>query len=59
MSFILDSFNCRELSFLDPVHKFLWAALFVRDFFNFVIKEKLLCLLDSVFEAMPVFKTLR
>jgi len=56
---MLNSFDSRELAFLDPIHEISWATVFVSNFFNFVIKERPLSFLDHIFEVMPVFKTLR
>ena len=42
---VLDGFNSRKLSLLDPVHQLPWATTFVCDFLNFVVKERSLGIL--------------
>ena len=59
MSFILDSFDYRELVFLDPTHKFLWATLFICNFLNFVIEERVFCSFNSAFKVASVFNISR
>jgi len=59
MFFILDGFNCWKLAFLDPTHKFPWAAFFISNFLNFVVKEEAFCSLNYAFEVAPVFNTPR
>ncbi len=54
---MLDSFNSRELSLLDPIHQFPRASTLVRDFSNFVVKVGSLDIFDSRLEFFPVFKT--
>ena len=59
MSFILDSFNCRELVLFDPTHKFPWTALFICNFLHLVIKKSVFCSFNSAFEVVLVFNILR
>ena len=52
---VLDGFNSRKLSLLDPVHQLPWAMTFVCDFLDFIIEEQSLCILDRRFERLPIF----
>ena len=52
---VLDGFDSRKLSLLDPVHQLPWATTFVCDFLDFVVKERSLGILDHQFERLPIF----
>ena len=52
---VLDGFDSRKLSLLDPVHQLPWATTFVCDFLDFVIEEQSLGILDHQFERLPIF----
>ena len=52
---VLDGFDSRKLSLLDPVHQLPWAMTFVCDFLDFVVKERSLGILDHQFERLPIF----
>ena len=52
---VLDGFNSRKLSLLDPVHQLPWATTFVCDFLDFVVEERSLGILDCRFEGLPIF----
>ena len=55
---ILDSFNGRQLLFVNPVHEFPRFPFFSKDFLNFSIKEGLFSILDHFLELLPVINTL-
>ena len=52
---VLDGFNSRKFSLLDPVHQLPWTTTFVRNFLDFVIEERSLSILDCRFERFPIF----
>ena len=52
---VLDSFDSRKLSLLDPVHQLPWATTFVCDFLDFVVEEQSFGILDRRFERLPIF----
>ena len=52
---VLDGFDSRKFSLLDLVHQLPWTMTFVRDFLDFVIKERSLGILDCRFERFPIF----
>ena len=52
---VLDGFDSRKFSLLDPVHQLSWTTTFVRDFLDFVIEEQSLGILDHRFERFPIF----
>ena len=43
---VLDGFDSRKLSLLDPVHQLPWATTFVCNFLDFVVEERSLCIFD-------------
>jgi len=52
---MLDSFNGQKFAFLNPVHEFLRARVFIQNLLNFLVKESVFGLFDNVFEALPIF----
>ena len=52
---ILNSFDYREFSLLNPIYKLLWTIFFVSNFIDFSIKEVAFCSLDCSLESSPVF----
>ena len=52
---VLDGFDSRKLSLLDPVHQLPWAMTFVCDFLDFVVEEQSFGILDRRFERLPIF----
>jgi len=55
VSFILNSFNCREFAFIDPIHELPWAIFLVCNFIYLFIKEGMLGFLDCTFEVLSIF----
>ena len=54
---VLNGFDSRKLSLLDPVHQLPWATTFVCDFLDFVVEERLLGDFDCRFEELPIITT--
>jgi len=54
---VLDGFNGRKFSLVDPVHKFLVILLFICNFLYFEVKECSFCGLDHSSEGFPVIET--
>ena len=52
---MLNGFDGWKFMFLNLVHEFSWATLLVSNFVDFLIKKNALCLLDYLFEFLPVF----
>jgi len=55
---MLDGFDGWKFAFLNPVHKFPRARVFVQNLLNFLVKESMFGLSDSAFEALPIFHLL-
>jgi len=53
-----DSFQDKELLFVDPVHELPWPFPLVGYFLDFKVEEHSFSILDSFVEGLPVFETL-
>ena len=54
---ILDSFNSRQFTLVDPIHEFPRSSFFVSNFLNFDVKKWLLRKFNFAPENFPIFQT--
>ena len=52
---MLDGFDGWNFVFLNSVHEFPKARVFVRNLLNFLVEERVFGLSDGAFEALPIF----
>ena len=54
---MVDGFGGREYTSLDPVHQLSWTTTLIRNFLDFVVKERSLGVFDTLLEFLPILKT--
>ena len=57
MSIMVDGFNGRDFSSLDPVYQLPQTMTLIRNFLDFVIEKGPLGVFDNLLEFLPILKT--
>ena len=56
MSIMVDGFNGRDFSSLDPVYQLPQTVTLIRDFLDFVIEKEFLGVSNALLEFLPILE---